>query len=76
MDGGLVWWLAERFSSFAVMAAVGAFASLCCAILYQGREPRRVRLAKIRAKRNRVSYVGTFIEMACKMGPRMRESNI
>ena len=57
MDGGgaFVLWVAERFSAFAVMAAFCAFASLCCAILYQGREPRRVKLERMRARKNHVS---------------------
>ena len=52
--GGFVLWVAERFSAFAVMAAFCAFASLCCAILYQGREPRRVKLERMRARKNHV----------------------
>ena len=57
MDGGgaFVLWIADRFSAFAVMAVFGAFASLCCAILYQGKETRRVKLERIRAKQNHVS---------------------
>ena len=51
----LVLWVAERFSAFAFVAALGAFASLCCAILYQGRETRRVKLERIRAKKFHVS---------------------
>ena len=48
-------WVAERFSAFAFVAALGAFASLCCAILYQGRETRRVKFERIRAKKIHVS---------------------
>ena len=70
MDGGggvFVLWIADRFSAFAVMAAFCAFASLCCAILYQGKEPRRLKLERMRSKKNHVSSFRLGTNKYCTM---------
>ena len=53
MESGALW-IADNFSIVAVAAFFAVAASLCCGIHYQAKEPRRIKLGKMQAKRNQV----------------------